>query len=231
MDESIDAGRDTLLERLPRQTGRKLLAIGQRRTYADGDYLIRHDDDGDFAVILSSAQVKVVTVTSTGRSCLLGIRRAGDVVGEMALLDAKPRSASVIADGPTSGYVIPGPRFVRLLDREPVAAREVARTVVDRLRHADARRVDFTYPVPVRVIRLLSEQVARAGDARREVTVRLTQREIAELVGAAEVSVQKVIRDLVAAGLITTGYGVLTVPSPELWVTEAHRLAQTRHRM
>lgn len=221
----------SFLARLPHRLVREVLSLGQRRVYADGDHLIRRDDDGDFVVVLCRARVKVIAVTANGRSCLLGVRRAGDLLGEMSILDGKPRCASVIADGPASGCVIPAPRFIRLLQQQPEATHEVARTVARRLREADARRVDFTYPVRVRVVRLLAGEIAEAGEDGRPVTVRLTQHDIADLVGAAEVTVQKALRELVAAGLITTGYGVLAVPWPARLITEAHRLMETRHRL
>jgi CRP/FNR family cyclic AMP-dependent transcriptional regulator len=221
----------TFMERLPRRLVYDVLSLGRQRTYADGDHLVRQGDDGDFVVVLRKAQVKVVSVTATGRSCLLGVRRAGDLVGEMSILDGGPRCASVIADGSVSGCSIPAPRFTRLMRKEPDVAREVARTMTGRLREADIRRADFTYPVLVRVIRLLAEHVPEGAAPDRPATVRLTQREIADLVGAAEVSVQKALRELVVAGLATTGYGVLVVPGSAHLLSEAHRLMETRHRL
>lgn len=221
----------TFLARLPHRLAQEVLSLGQRRTYTDGDHIIRHDDDGDFAVVLCRERVKVVSVTAGGRSCLLGIRFAGDLLGEMSIVDGSRRCASVIAVGPVTGFVIPAPRFVRLLRQQPEAAHEVARTVAGRLRESDARRADFTYPVRIRVIHLLAGEVAEAGDADRPVTVRLTQHDIADLIGAAEVTVQKALRELVTAGLITTGYGILAVPQPARLITEAHRFMETRHRL
>ncbi|GIF43078.1 Crp/Fnr family transcriptional regulator [Actinoplanes xinjiangensis] len=221
----------TFLTQLPPRLVQEVLSLGQRRAFADGEHLIRHDDDGDFAVILCRARVKVIAVTAGGRSCLLGIRHSGDLLGEMSLLGGMPRCASVIADGPASGCVIPAPRFLQLLRQEPEVAHEVARTVAARLRQADARRADFTYPARVRVIRLIAEEVAEAAADNQPATVRHTQRDIADLIGSSEVTVQKALRELAISGLVTTGYGVLVVPRPARLVTEAHRLMETRHRL
>jgi CRP/FNR family cyclic AMP-dependent transcriptional regulator len=221
----------TFMERLPRRLAQEVLSLGWRRTYTDGDHLVRQGDGGDFVVVLLRGQVKVVSVTAAGRSCLLGVRRAGDLVGEMSMVDEGPRCASVIADGLVSGQSIPAPRFARLMQTEPDVSREVARTMTGRLREADIRRADFTYPVLVRVMRLLAEHVPEGAAPDRPAAVRLTQREVADLVGAAEVSVQKALRELVAAGLATTGYGVLVVPGSARLLSEAHRLMETRHRL
>jgi CRP-like cAMP-binding protein len=231
MSSLMSPGAGTFMARLSRRVHSEVLALGQLRFYGDGDYLIRHGAEDHFAVVLRTAQVKVMAETASGRSCLLGIRRAGDLVGELAILDAKPRCASVIADGPVSAFTIPGPQFRTLLERHPIVALEVARTVVGRLRHADTRRVDFTYPVPVRVVRLLAEQAAEAGYGRRRAAIRLTQREVADLIGASEVAVQKAVRDLAASGLVRTGYGVLFVPNPRRLIAEAQRLMETHHRL
>jgi len=231
MDDSIPAQAGTFLARLPRRERQQVLDLGQPRSYSDGDYLIRQGANDRFAVVLRTAQARVVAESASGRSCLLGVRRAGDLVGELAILDARPRSASVIADGAVSACAIPGSRLIALMQSSPTVAGEVARTVVERLRHADRRRLDFTYPVPVRVVRLLAEQVNQAWAGRREIIVRLTQKDIADLVGASEVSVQKAVRDLVAAGLVNTGYGVLVVRNRARIITEAQRLMETRHRL
>src|SRR6266511_1479135 len=162
----------TYLGRLPQNARQELLALGSERWYQHGEHLIVYGARDRYAVVLRTGRVKVIATTPGGRTCLLGVREPGDVVGELSIVDGRPRSASVVASGAVSSRMISHASFSAFGDR---------------LRVADRRRIEFVYDVPTRVVCLLAEWVgARPGDRRERVEVRLTQREVAELVGAAE---------------------------------------------
>jgi len=82
--------------------------------------------------------------------------------------------------------------------------------VADRLRWANPFRFEFTaYPAKVRVARLLVKitlAYGRRTPTGLEIGFELTQSELASLCGAAEVTVQKALRDLRRDGSIITGY-------------------------
>jgi CRP-like cAMP-binding protein len=63
----------------------------------------------------------------------------GDYFGEISMIDGKPRSASVVAEGPLTTLVVPHHAFASLLDSEPEFARELLIHLCGRLREADAR--------------------------------------------------------------------------------------------
>jgi CRP-like cAMP-binding protein len=63
--------------------------------------------------------------------------REGDCFGEMSLLDGRPRSATVVAERPTSVLVIPARSFARLLQDVPGLARRILVQLSQRLREAD----------------------------------------------------------------------------------------------
>src|SRR6266511_3415630 len=194
----------TYLGRLPQNARQELLALGSERWYQHGEHLIVYGARDRYAVVLRTGRVKVIATTPGGRTCLLGVREPGDVVGELSIVDGRPRSASVVASGAVSARMISDAAFSAFLDRHPRAVWELTRVI--------------------------GEWVgARPGDRRERVEVRLTQREVAELVGAAEVTVQKAMRALARTGLLATNYGRIVVPSPARLATEAQRLAQA-HR-
>ena len=64
----------------------------------------------------------------------------GDYFGEMSMIDGKPRSADVVAEGPLTTLVVPHQPFVSLLDSEPGFARELLLVMCARLREADAHK-------------------------------------------------------------------------------------------
>jgi CRP-like cAMP-binding protein len=68
--------------------------------------------------------------------------RSGDFFGEMALIDGKPRAATVVADTPMKLYVFDSREFFSLLDGFPPVSRKILTTLSGRLRAAtdDGRR-------------------------------------------------------------------------------------------
>ena len=91
----------------------------------------------------------------------------------------------------------------------------ITRDVAGKLRSATAHRIDFTgCPVVTRLSRVLLELAVRYGDQARAGTVircPLTQTELATLVGAAEPTVQRVLRQLRVDNVVSTGYRETTV--------------------
>jgi CRP-like cAMP-binding protein len=153
--------------------------------------------------------VKVTGATDEG-DALLAIRVGGDLVGELSAMDNRPRSATVTTVGPLIARVISQGEFVAFVARNPEVALAVARGVGDKLRAATARRIDFTgCDVATRFARVLLELAVRYGEQTgAAVVIRcpLTQTELATLVGAAEPTIQRVLRQLRTDGVVATGY-------------------------
>jgi CRP-like cAMP-binding protein len=63
----------------------------------------------------------------------------GEMIGEMSLIDNKPRAANVIAETPMTLLVIESQAFSTLLEEVPEMRRKVLVTLCERLRDADAR--------------------------------------------------------------------------------------------
>ena len=119
----------------------------------------------------------------------LGLLGPGDLVGEVAALDDEPRTATVTAVEPAELAAVSRAAFVRALDRVPGFAANVIRLLATRLRDADATVVSLaSMEVDRRVARQLlafGERYGIAGaDGAVHVPLRLTQQDLASLVGA-----------------------------------------------
>jgi CRP-like cAMP-binding protein len=189
--------------------------MAPRRRAEPGDLLIHQGALERHVILLHSGITKVTALTSDGSESLLAIRVGGDLVGEMSALNALPRSATVAACTPVVYSVIHRPQLQTFLEDHPGAALALAGMVADRLRWANQFRVEFTaYSAKVRVARVLVKMALAYG--RRtptglEIGFELTQSELASLCGAAEVTVQKALRDVRRDGSIVTGYRTVTV--------------------
>ncbi|UWZ59291.1 Crp/Fnr family transcriptional regulator [Dactylosporangium aurantiacum] len=205
----------TYLHRLAPAARDSLRGMTPRRRAEPGDVLISQGARERHVILLHAGITKVTVLTSEGVESLLAIRVGGDLIGEMSALNDLPRSATATACTPMTYSVIGRGQLQAFLEQQPSAALALAGMVADRLRWANQFRVDFTaYSAKVRVARVLVK-IALAYGRRTptglEIGFELTQSELASLCGAAEVTVQKSLRDLRRAGLIVTGYRTVTV--------------------
>ncbi|GGW10028.1 Crp/Fnr family transcriptional regulator [Streptomyces capoamus] len=206
-----------------------LLSLGTPRSYDAGEHLLIEGLRETFVLLLLSGVTKVTATSQDGDTALLAIRLGGDLVGEFAAFDNKPRSATVTAAGRVTARRIGRRDFLDRLDSCPATARAVSRMLVRKNRWSVRRRGDFSgSPVATRVARVLVDLAEDYGEPRRTgvlIGPRLTQAELAGLVGAKERRVHHVLGELAARGVIHVGYGRTTVLSPDR-LREAARLAQ-----
>jgi signal transduction histidine kinase len=102
-------------------------------TVAEGESLIEEGAPGDAAFIVLDGEFEVIKKSDT-QNIVIAVREAGEVFGEMALLDHAPRTATVRAVRESHVLKIPGEAFQRTLTQSPTAALEILVTVSRRLR-------------------------------------------------------------------------------------------------
>ncbi|WP_261560567.1 Crp/Fnr family transcriptional regulator [Frankia tisae] len=206
----------SVLGRLPASSRAEILKSGHFREYSREETFIREDDRTDFVVLLLQGWVKITAATENGGTALLAIRHGGDLVGELAGLDSEPRSATATAAGSVVAKMIRAEEFLSLLRRAPDVHQVVSSTIGAKLRSATRRHVEFGgCSVAMRVARVVFELQraygSDAGQGARSVGIPLTQPELAGLVGAAEPTVHKALRELRQRGILDTGYRSLLI--------------------
>ena len=98
-----------------------------------GQELFAEGSRGDSAYIIETGELEIIK-TSLNRQVLMAVRRSGDVIGEMALLEDAPRSAAVRARVDSVLYAIAHEQFDYLLDTSPTASRVLLNIVLARWR-------------------------------------------------------------------------------------------------
>lgn len=98
-----------------------------------GDMLFSEGDMGDCAYFITDGDVEILKATAR-RDTLLAVRHAGDVIGEMALLQEEPRNATARARTAVDVLSIPKAALDEVLDTSPVASRALFGTFLARLR-------------------------------------------------------------------------------------------------
>jgi CRP/FNR family cyclic AMP-dependent transcriptional regulator len=203
------AGRG-FLERLDEPSRTALAAAGREVRYRQGASVFRVGDPGGFVVLITGGRAKVVASTAEGTEVLLGIRGPGELLGELAALDADhaARLASLVALEPLTCRVVPVGEFSTFLEAHPQAMVELLRTMADRMRDAERRRVEAgAYSTSRRLAGLLAElsdTYGRTADDGVHVELPLSQQELAGLVGASRESVARAFKTLRDHDLVST---------------------------
>ena len=189
--------------------------IATRRTYPRRSVVYHHGDDTESVLVLRDGRVKVCAPGSDGHEAVLGYRGPGDLVGELGAIDGRARSASVETLEPVLAYVCPRRDFRALVDSSPAVSGAMLRVVVERLRRADAERTDFgSLDVLGRVARRLCELADRFGevcDEGIEITLPVTQEELANWCGASREAVSKALTQMRTMGWIETRRRVVVI--------------------
>ena len=117
-----------LFESLSRKDLTQLARVSEDLEVEAGKVLCKEGDIGhEFFVIVEGT----IKVTRRGRR--IATRGGGDFVGEIALLEELPRTATVTAETPLRLFVLTGKDFRHLLDENPVVERKVLRALARRL--------------------------------------------------------------------------------------------------
>ena len=166
-------------------------------------------DRTDNIYFVLSGALKVQVSDEEGREVILSMLGPGELFGEMGVLDDHPRSATVLAVESSEVVVIGKDDFKRCLVENPDVSLFIMRNLVKRLRLAD-RNIESLALLDVygRVARLLLES-ADVVNGRKVVTHKLTKQDIAKMIGASREMVSRVMRDLMAQGLIQEHEGQL----------------------
>jgi CRP-like cAMP-binding protein len=212
--------RESFLARLPPADRDFLLDGCAPRTFPANAVLFHHGDPSDFAVFLISGWVKVSIDSLNGHEALLAIRGPGDVLGELAAIDGRPRSATVRTLVPTRASVLPADRLVSRLRQRPDIAIALLGYVSDRLRDSDSRRARLgAHTVPERLAAYLVELAQRHGTAvadGTEIDMPLSQRELAGAIGASREAIARCLRILRERRVIVTRRRRVVILEPDV---------------
>ncbi len=120
------------------------------RKLAPGDVLMRKGDPGDSLFIINEGWVKIVTLDKKGDELIINKCGPGEIIGEMALLDSGPRSASVIALENSEALELKREAFQDVIDHHPEVSLSIIRSYSNRLRFSTTyieRAIDWSQKI------------------------------------------------------------------------------------
>ncbi|AIE86035.1 Crp/Fnr family transcriptional regulator [Fimbriimonas ginsengisoli] len=177
------------------------------RGYETGDFILTERAKGSSLVVLLSGRVGVQRQTGTGRTVLITLRKAGDHLGEMSLLDGQGHSADVVALEYCLVVLVPREAFLEVLHQNTDVAVEVIKALTARLREQTG---DLTRAKSLDVMGRVCSALVELADGKGEIRG-VTQQHLANQTGATRESVNRTLQLLKEAGHIEQDRGFIRV--------------------
>lgn len=217
--------RRGLLQKVPLFSGlgperlEALVVATTTRRLAAREELFHKGDAAAQVYVVASGRLKVVSTSAEGDEVLLAILDEGEVVGELPMLTGGRRTASVAALEPCELLALARRDFLRFLREQPEAAIELMVVLAERLVRITEFAEDTLFlALPARLAKKLlhlAERYGEQGPRGTRIDLRLSQGELAELVGTTRESVNKQIRAWTGDGIVQMERGEVTILDPD----------------
>lgn len=184
-----------------------------------GHTIFNQGDPGDCLYVISSGKVKIRSRSLGNKESLLALLGPSDVLGELAVFDPGPRATTATTLTEVRALEIGRPVLRAWITERPEVAEQLLGVLARRLRRTNDNLADMVFTdVAGRVAKQLMALAQRFG-TRQGTWLRvdhdLTQDEIAQLVGATRVTVNKVLADFTDRGWIRFDGGTVWICNPE----------------
>jgi len=209
--------RCILFSRLDDATLARCIESLRSRRYRRSETIFHQGDPGDSLYVIESGAVKIVLPDPEGEDgAIIATLGAGDFFGELALLDGAEHSATAVALEPTEALVLRRDEFERLVDEDPNLRRALFAGLVGELRRltyhvGELHFLNLPGRLALRIVRM-----AREADADAHGEIRLSwpfsQSELAGMIGGTRQTVNRLLAEFSAEGLVRIEKETLIVP-------------------
>ena len=198
------------MEALPEALLAQVAQRAPSRTFLRNAIIVTEGDESDTLYVLLSGRAKVYVADNDGHELQLNQLGPGEYFGDVTL-DGGPRSASVMALEPCRCAVVKRDELARFMAENPEFAVHVTRKLAHRVRALTSSVRDLALmDVYGRVARLLLE-LAEETDGQFVIGEKLTQKDIAQRVGASREMISRIFSDLTAGGYVRKDNGRLVI--------------------
>ena len=194
----------------------EIIAFATERRVPKGSVIFTKGDPGSSMMAVLAGRVRVSAVSADGREVTLNVIGPGEIFGEIALLDGKPRSADCTTLEDSVLMVVERRHFLPFLMRNEGLVDRLLGVLCDRLRRTSLALEEIAlFDLQARLARLLmklSEDYGRpvpGGGVR--IDLKLSQRDLATLVASSRETVNKQLRGWREQGVVEQSAGYLVV--------------------
>lgn len=207
--------RTDLFGELPEEALRHVAQLAVPRRFERGRFVFLQGQPGDALYVVAEGLVKVFVVSEEGDEMVLTTLRPPDVFGELSLIDGGPRSAGAQAAEDTTLLHVGRDAMLELLREHPALCDRLLAYLGGMIRRltdqaADLVFLDLNGRVAKLLVGLAAERGEREGDA-VVLDLRLTQSDLAAMVGGSRQSVNQILRSFERRGYLELQPGRVVV--------------------
>ena len=207
--------RHPLFGPLPPEALERLSSYATTRAVARGESIFVKGDDGNSLYAVCEGTVKISVPSAEGKDAVFNLVGEGEIFGEIALLDGRPRTADATAMTDCELMVIDRRDFLELVRSQPEIALNIMEVLCARLRHTSEQVEDVLFlDLPGRLAKVLLQLAAKSkrSDAGK---IAITQREIGQMIGMSRESTNKQLRDWEHRNWVRLERGGIVVLEPD----------------
>jgi len=225
--EAIHTGESVLMQALDPRTRAALIALASRVAFPAGTAIYSWGEPGGSMLVLEEGLVEISLNSRTGRRSILNVMGPGETLGEIAMLDQRPRSADATARTDVVALLLRRSDVLGLLLREPSAMMSLLAELCAKARNASEMfAAQSNTSAEARLARCVLRLAEKWGEDRpdggRRVEIVFSQAELGDFSGLARENVNRYLRAWTETGLIEFDRTGFTLPSREAM----HVLAQ-----
>jgi CRP/FNR family cyclic AMP-dependent transcriptional regulator len=206
-----------LFDALPPTALDEILLQATEKSVRRGQMVFQKDDESSYLVAVLSGRIRISATSPEGREVTLNLIDAGEVFGEIALLDGKPRSADATAIDNSSLLMVERRHFLPYLKSNSDLALRVIAVLCHRLRDTSETVGNFAMlDLPSRLARKLLNLAAAYGkpaNGRLRLDLRLSHTDLGRFVGCSRETVNKQMRAWEEAGILAKDSGRIAICS------------------
>jgi len=204
----------------------RLSSYATTRAVYRGDTIFDKGDPGNSLYAVCAGTVKISVPSADGKDAVFNLVGEGEIFGEIALLDGRPRTADATAMTDCELMVIERRDFLDLVRSQPEIALKLMEVLCARLRHTSEQVEDVLFlDLPGRLAKTLLQltESSKVSQARR---VTITQREIGQMIGMSRESTNKQLRDWEDRNWVGLERGGIVVLKPDALAAIARGLSE-----
>jgi CRP-like cAMP-binding protein len=197
----------------------EVLRLAFERRVPRNASIVQKGDEGSSMMAVLSGRVRVSSVSAEGKEITLTEIHPGGVFGEFALLDGKPRSADCTAIEETTLLVLERRNFLPFLRRNEDLCLHLLAVLCQKLRNTTMALEELAlFDLPARLARLLLKLADDYGKQSKQgmrIEVKMSQRDLSNLVASSRESVNKQLRVWREDGVVDIDGGYIVLRRPE----------------
>lgn len=200
----------SLFRGVPTRELERLATLLHEKIFPAATNVITAEEPGEGAYVILSGTAKVYVTHTGGTEVILAILGPGEIVGEMSVADSLGRSASVLTLEDSTFLWMDRKTFLSSMEEVPAIARNLVGILSRRLRLADTHTrslaaLDVHGRVAAQLLAFAREYGQPMPEGGTRIPLRLTQRDLAGLVGASRVRVNQALGFFRKRGAISVG--------------------------